>query len=75
MSLYNLSDKIVFKILKDIEYVKQQIINNQFEIAKQNVVSAMSLELRGSKGHYFKCSNGHYYRMWRSDGDCKMSRM
>lgn len=47
-------------ILNDIEIIKKRIVDNLFENVKNGIVSAMSTELHG-KGHWFKCSKGHYY--------------
>merc|ERR1712129_298298 len=55
---------IINDILSDIEVIKakinKRISDNLFENVKNGMVSAMSSEL-GGKGHWFKCSKGHYY--------------
>merc|ERR1712204_103413 len=68
---------IINDILNDIEFVKaninKRISDNLFENVKNGIVSAMSTEL-GGKGHWFKCSNGHYYVIGECGGATEMAK-
>jgi len=45
----------------DLEKIKEKILsNNDWKKHRKEIYDAMRQEL-GGNGHWFKCSNGHYY--------------